>query len=125
MELTKDASRRVRNTAVAGLGAFAAGPRVADFLRQVARGGDPDFRMRAVFASGPPNLPAVQALWLELLNDPAEQIVVNAASKLGDSRRADVVEPLIAALHRVGENHPAFAFILRATNALLNPSPPI
>lgn len=116
-ELTNDSQMTVRSSAVHLLGTISADARVPDFLSQMVRDGQrpPDIRVSAVFAVGRlKGQDATHALWLELLHDADEQVVANAASQLANSKKPEVVEPLITALKRVGEGRFAFGSILRA-----------
>ncbi|MBL8117442.1 MAG: HEAT repeat domain-containing protein [Anaerolineae bacterium] len=120
IKLTTHPDAATRSAAIAGLGHFGGQARVREYLMQMARGtGDLHQRSGAVFAlARTGEVEAAHGLWLEMLNDPAADIVNNAASQLGSSKRADAVEALIATLQRVGEGHIAFGTIVMALGNL-------
>lgn len=116
MKLTGDLPKQVQNAAIAALGNYNGDSRVADFLRQLARGqGEPDTRVSAIFALGRvAGKDAAQALWLDMLNDPSPQMIINAASQVATAKQPASVKPLLATLQRVGEGSMAFSFLVRA-----------
>lgn len=109
---------KARQSAVIALGAFGADSRVPDVLRDVARH-DPEPSVRLVAVSSMRRAvgkDAEKEVWLEMLADPVEQIVMNAASNLpglfpGDP---DIVEPLIAALDKNAQSKITAARLITA-----------
>lgn len=120
MKLTGDLPKQVQSAAIAALGNFPNNPRVSDFLSQLAlRQGETDTRVSAIFTLGrAAGKDAAQALWLEMLNDPSPQMVINAASQLATAKQPATVKPLLATLQRMGEGSTTFTFLVRALGDL-------
>lgn len=116
MDLTRDPVITVRTDAIHALGNIKNEPHVLEFLMRLARESqDTTVRPSAVFAAarlGGEELG--NQLWLEMLNDPSPQVVANAASRLGGTKKPEFVEPLIALLKRLDEQSPAANMTLMA-----------
>ena len=121
MELSaRDPVPVIRSDAVSAVARYA-DPRVRDFLLQTAHNPQQDviIRMTAVFEVGKlAGDEAANALWLELLDDPAPAMVMNAANQLGSSQNAAAYDPLTARLKRLGEADPAIITVLSALGKL-------
>jgi HEAT repeat protein len=109
---------KARESAVIALGAFGADSRVADVLRDVARhDSEPTVRLVAVSSiRRAVGKDAEKEVWLEMLNDPIEQIVINAASNLPgfSPNDASFVQPLIAALDKNAQSKTADTMLIIA-----------
>lgn len=118
MELTtREPVFYVCREAVEKLATFPTTPHLQDFLLRTARHRDHNVsvRMSAVHTLGRVSgEEAGHAAWLELLNDPDSEMVMNAAFNLGQARNASFFAPLLATLKRLRTSDPAFESVLGA-----------
>jgi HEAT repeat protein len=107
-----------RQSAIIALGSFGADARVPDVLLDIARTDpEPGMRLSAVYAVGTAvSRAAEKEVWIEMLSDPVERVVINAVANFPGKFKGDptIVEPLIAALNKQGQSETAVGWLILA-----------
>jgi HEAT repeat protein len=125
IEWARTSPSRMRQSAVVALGSFGADVRVPDVLRDIARRDpEPIVRGMAVTALGKAaGQEAEKELYIEMLNDPLENIVLNAVYALPKFSTDDptVVDLLIAALDTPSQSIVVTSMLITALSKTRDP----